>query len=104
MAATWYRVNVDGTTVKLPHKPSLEGMQEAVGGYVEHVALDGKTHLWLNEEGKLVGLEVNPKATAAWRCYFGATDVIVGNVLFEIWGETKRNRWLVTHLETESHA
>ncbi len=81
------------------HKPTLSEMQATVGGYVEHVALDGRTHLWLNEEGKLEELPVNNAASNAWHCYFGPTDMIVGNVLFEIWGRTRHNTLLVEWLE-----
>lgn len=50
---------------------SLEGLQEAVGGYIEIVHLCDDCHILCNEEGKLIGLEPNR--------VFG-NDVIVGNM------------------------
>ena len=89
----WYLITTDETVTALPSpKPSLEEMQRAVGGYVEHVTLDGRTGLWVNEEGKLTGLPVNSLATRVWEFYYGPTDVIVGPALLEVQGikPTKR--------------
>ena len=40
-------------------KNILEAMQEAVGGYIDIVGLDGNVCILLNYEGKLIGLEGN---------------------------------------------
>jgi hypothetical protein len=47
--------------------PSLEELQAAVGGYIEPVDrfLPEGTVAYANEEGLLIGLPVNPVATAA---------------------------------------
>lgn len=37
----------------------LEAMQEAVGGYIDIVSLEGGVCILLNDEGKLIGLEGN---------------------------------------------
>lgn len=51
---------------------SLEGLQEAVGGFIEIVPLcNNDCHILCNEEGKIIGLEPNR--------FFGE-DVIVGNM------------------------
>ena len=60
----------------------LETLQDAVGGLIQAVDLTTSLTMWCNEEGKLIGLPVNPVATAMWTRYFGETDVIVGNVVF----------------------
>jgi len=60
----------------------LETLQEAVGGLIQAVDLTPSLTMWCNEEGKLIGLPVNPVATAMWTRYFGETDVIVGDVVF----------------------
>lgn len=61
---------------------NLETLQEAVGGLIQAVDLTPRLTMWCNEEGKLMGLPVNPVATAMWTRYFGETDVIVGDVVF----------------------
>ena len=62
----------------------LETLQEAVGGFVERVGIDKQglegLDLWLNGEGKLESLPLNPLATnlsEVWK----HGDFIVGNVL-----------------------
>ena len=86
---------------------NLSVLQKAVGGYIEHVALEFDNgdpdaedsvglSLWVNEEGKLMRLPVNSRATDVWMLYFGPTDLIVGNALLEIRGPASRRiqRWL----------
>lgn len=57
---------------------SLENLQQFVGGYVQAIRITDSITMWMNEEGKLQGLEpnfvmVNEGVTS--------TDTIVGNVL-----------------------
>lgn len=60
----------------------LESMQAAVGGYVELLELPGGTLLWLDEEGKLKGRDVNVVATNITRNIgLMPGDLIVGDVL-----------------------
>ena len=56
-----------------PHEliNTLDGLQEAVGGLIEFIPLDGNYSLLLNEEGKLIGLEPNRRL---------GSDVLVGDV------------------------
>jgi hypothetical protein len=50
---------------------------------VQAIDLDDELSMWLNEEGKLVGLPHNPFAQFAWDKRFGAhTDYMVGDVVF----------------------
>jgi antibiotic biosynthesis monooxygenase (ABM) superfamily enzyme len=71
---------METSIIDIPREGALRQMQEAVEGYIECVTLDG-FEMWVNEEGKLRGLPVNEVATALWESVYGATDVIVGNVL-----------------------
>lgn len=60
---------------------TLKRMQEAVGGYIERVSHRNRASIdiWVNEEGKMLGLEINPIATAL-STVFGY-DVLVGDAL-----------------------
>jgi hypothetical protein len=62
---------------------SLEEVQKIVGGYIEVVGLSDGNILVLNEEGKLCGLDENPKATVIAHEHKAMFphDYIVGNVL-----------------------
>jgi len=37
--------------------------------------------MWMHEDGKVIGLEQNKLATALWHQTYGATDIIVGDVV-----------------------
>ena len=54
---------------------SLEELQEVVGGYIEIIYVKGNDIMVLNEEGKLIGLPFNDKASEL------TSELIVGNVL-----------------------
>lgn len=77
-------VKVEGELEVWEFSPEQEydAIKQAVGGWIEGVDLPTQNaRLWVNEEGKLNGLPVNPNATLLWETNYGATDVIVGNVL-----------------------
>ena len=66
-------------------EPDLKAAQEFVGGYVEGITFPNGDYLIVNEEGKLMGLPLNPEATALWRATFdndnyitGRKDIVVG--------------------------
>jgi len=66
------------TTVTIPKKDSLPVMQAAVGGLIEYVYIRynrKKTIMVVNEEGRLIGLPINPIASLI------AGQPIVGDVL-----------------------
>lgn len=69
--ATITIIQPDGTTNiterDASDRPSLKELQQAVGGYIEPVdaMMDDGTIAYANEEGLLVGMPPNPKATAA---------------------------------------
>lgn len=62
---------------------SYNMLSESVGGYVECVSLTPTIDMWINEEGKLLGLEPNIIATELlWETSRVMNDIIVGNVVF----------------------
>lgn len=67
--------------VSFTAETEYEVIKKAVGGYLEIVRLSPTMTMWTNEEGKLDRLPVNHRATAIWTYYFGATDIIVGDVV-----------------------
>ena len=83
--ATWIRA--DGRNEKVKPKNgthfTLEELQTYVGGYIERVELQNNEEMWLNEEGKLLGLPINHHATAISGLV--PYDVIVGDVLVGDW-------------------
>tara|TARA_R100000322_G_C5278861_1_gene149154 strand:- start:15 stop:290 length:276 start_codon:yes stop_codon:yes gene_type:complete len=63
-------------------QPSLEEMQEFVGGYIEVVTLPDFRQMVINEEGKLLNLPINMVATNLFEKAFGiGTDVICGKAM-----------------------
>lgn len=80
-------IRTDGSTEEI-NNPTLEQLQEAVGGYIEYVPIRegliyGSNYMYCNEEGKLKGLEYNERATKL----IDFDDVIVGNVIVMYEGE-----------------
>lgn len=74
---------------------SLAGMQAAVGGYIEIVDLTPLTaSLVIAEEGKLINLEINRRATLLFWLLFPSIrhrDVIVGDVLIVGYPDSQGN-------------
>jgi hypothetical protein len=65
-------------------EPTLESAQKFVGGYVEGIPFPNGDYLIVNEEGKLMGLEVNEKATKLWRDTFDNDNFITGRKDFVV--------------------
>ena len=70
-------------------EPNYKAVSKFVGGMVECVQLPNGDLLLLNEEGKLMGLPLNPEATTLWRMTFtkdkyatGYDDFVVGPVIY----------------------
>jgi hypothetical protein len=63
-------IHPEGIVMRVPFdtENSLEFLQQAVGGFVEHLPfpIEG-VDAWVNEEGKIFGLEPNPVATSEMR-------------------------------------
>jgi hypothetical protein len=73
-------LKVDGSTEEL-NDNSLEVMQQAVGGYIEMVPTNDGRMMVLNEEGKLLNLWRNNKATALAKGVIANSDWIAGDVI-----------------------
>ena len=70
-------------------EPTLKEAQDFVGGMVECVTWPNDDLLIVNEEGKLMGLPLNPEATLLWRMTFdndnyvtGRKDFVVGPAIY----------------------
>jgi hypothetical protein len=78
------QILTDGTinVLEFDNANSLEVLQKGVGGWVEAVDFPKlNLTMWLNEEGKLTGLEPNPSGTMLWWSTYGQTDHIVGDIV-----------------------
>ena len=65
-------------------EPTLKEAQEFVGGYVEGITFPNGDYLIINEEGKLIGLPLNPEATMLWRMTFDNDNYITGRKDFVV--------------------
>ena len=59
-------------------EPTLEQAQEFVGGMVQGIQFPNGDYMIMNEEGKLMGLPLNPEATTLWRATFDNDNYITG--------------------------
>ena len=59
-------------------EPKYKEVSAFVGGMVECVQFPNGDVLLLNEEGKLIGLPLNPEATALWRATFDNDNYVTG--------------------------
>ena len=59
---------------------NLKSLQNAVGGYIEAISCDNLS-FFLNEEGKLNNLPMNPLATLLVKHRIGQYDYIAGDVV-----------------------
>lgn len=67
---------------KMKEQITLKFLQESVGGYIQIVPLgDSGKSMVMNEEGKLMSLPINEKATALFRHHNGGQDYIVGDAI-----------------------
>jgi len=74
---------------KAEDSPTLKEAQDFVGGMVECITWPNGDLLIVNEEGKLMGLPLNPEATLLWRMTFtkdkyvtGYNDFVVGPAIY----------------------
>lgn len=80
---TALKVDTDGNVTRLEFEEgkSYDMLKTGVDGWIECVRLDNGIDMWLNEEGKLLGLPVNYFATVLWISKYGMTDVMCGNAI-----------------------
>lgn len=76
-------ITTEGETreVEFERGASYDLLSGAVGGYIECVSLSDSVDMWVNEEGKLIGLPFNEIGTRLWTAAYGPTDVIVGDII-----------------------
>ena len=95
-------INTKATEFKIiedpKDEPTLKAAQDFVGGYIEGITFPNGDYLIINEEGKLIGLPLNPEATALWRATFdndnfvtGRNDFVVGPAI--LIKKDARNTW-----------
>lgn len=78
-------VTTDGKAIEKPidNDTAYEVIRDGVGGMIEMVVFNDQVTMWVNEEGKLIGLPHNKPAQAAFNEVFGSgRDFIVGDVVF----------------------
>ena len=87
------QVNTEASEFKIiedvKNEPSLKEAQDFVGGMVECITFPNGDLLIINEEGKLIGLPLNPEATLLWKMTFdndnyvtGRKDIVVGPAIY----------------------
>ena len=59
-------------------EPNLESAQKFVGGMVQGIEFPNGDYMIMNEEGKLMGLPLNPEATTLWRSTFTKDKYLFG--------------------------
>ena len=59
-------------------EPKYKEVSKFVGGMVECITFPNGDLLLINEEGKLIGLPLNPEATALWRATFDNDNYVTG--------------------------
>ena len=59
-------------------EPDLESAQKFVGGMVQGIQFPNGDYMIMNEEGKLMGLPLNPEATTLWRSTFTKDKYLFG--------------------------
>ena len=76
------KVNTDAVEFKIiddvKDEPDLKSAQDFVGGMVECITFPNGDVLIVNEEGKLMGLPLNPEGTALWRMTFTKDKYLFG--------------------------
>ena len=65
-------------------EPTLKSAQEFVGGMVQGIEFPNGDYMIMNEEGKLMGLPLNPEATTLWRATFDNDNFITGRKDFVV--------------------
>lgn len=75
-------ITPDGQTKPFEYagdKPTLEELQAIVGGYIQYLPCNDGRMMYINEEGKLQGLEPNEAASRLVTLFPG--DAVVGPAL-----------------------
>ena len=65
-------------------EPKYKEVSKFVGGMVECVTFPNGDLLLINEEGKLMGLPLNPEASALWKAMFDNDNFVTGRQDFVV--------------------
>ena len=65
-------------------EPQYKEVSKFVGGMVECVTFPNGDLLLINEEGKLMGLPLNPEASALWKAMFDNDNFVTGRQDFVV--------------------
>lgn len=68
----------DIEVLSVPSDDLADRLHTLCAGYFETVRLQGDVHVWLNEDGKGLGLPFNARAQTVWEHSYGRTDMLVG--------------------------
>ena len=75
-------IRTDNTVeIKQVESIEYETLSTAVNGMIELVSISEDIDMWLNEEGKLIGLEPNVIATMLFYQAFSKFDLVMGDVI-----------------------
>lgn len=77
-------IDTEGHAVELDldsKEGSLKTLQTAVDGLIQAIDINQNLTMWLNEEGKILGLPINSLGTAMYRRATEVKDIIVGNIV-----------------------
>lgn len=75
-----YYIDTHGFHAPVKYHDTLGYLQEKVGGYIEYLPINDELAIIVNEEGKIMDLEINVIASRIIR-YLGIKDIIVGNCM-----------------------
>ena len=82
------KVNTEASEFKIienkKDEPQYKEVSKFVGGMVECITFPNGDLLLINEEGKLIGLPLNPEATALWRATFDNDNYVTGRKDFVV--------------------
>ena len=84
----YVKANTDQDQFKIiddeKNTPSLKEAQDFVGGMVECITWPNGDLLIVNEEGKLIGLPLNPEETLLWKMTFDNDNYVTGRKDFVV--------------------
>jgi len=89
------KIESNGTVEKLTLN-SYEDYRKAVGGYIELIGLKDGSIAYINEDGKMLDLDYNKKATELCKGIIRKDDYIVGTMIVLGHGDDEGNDTSIT--------
>ena len=82
MKAAVFNADSTGGIIDFEEDTSYQLIKDAVGGIFQAINLPGLgATMWVHDEGKILGLPVNPFGNMFWKSEYGDTDFIVGDII-----------------------